>query len=98
MLDRRGRVDGRKAIVTGSASGIGEATARLLAREGAAVLIADLDTEGAERVAEAIRSDGGRAIAHRTDVSRAEAGAAAGAGIGLVQHVQLALPHVYLQR
>ena len=77
MSDRQGRVDGRKAIVTGSASGIGEATARLLAREGASVLIADLDSEGAERVAEAIRSDGGRAISHRTDVSREEDVAAA---------------------
>lgn len=68
----RGRVEGRSAIVTGSASGIGEATARLLAREGAAVVIADLDAVGAERVAAEIRAEGGRACAVRTDVSREE--------------------------
>jgi len=45
------RLEGRKALVTGGAKGIGEAIARRLAAEGARVTIGDIDTEGAERVA-----------------------------------------------
>jgi NAD(P)-dependent dehydrogenase (short-subunit alcohol dehydrogenase family) len=45
------RLDGKVAIVTGAGSGIGEATARLMAREGASVVVADLNREEAERVA-----------------------------------------------
>lgn len=60
---------GRRAIVTGAASGIGRATAELLGAEGAAILVADVDAEGAERVAAGIRAAGGRAIALRTDVT-----------------------------
>src|SRR6478672_6624131 len=45
------RLDGKVAIVTGAGSGIGEATARLMAREGAMVVVADLNREQAERVA-----------------------------------------------
>ncbi len=63
------RVAGKRAIVTGSASGIGRATAELLAREGAAVVVADLDESGAESVADGIRAGGGRAVACATDVS-----------------------------
>jgi NAD(P)-dependent dehydrogenase (short-subunit alcohol dehydrogenase family) len=47
----------RVAIVTGAASGIGEATARVLARDGLAVAIADLDVVGARRVADALGND-----------------------------------------
>ena len=57
------------AIVTGSASGIGRATARLLAAEGASVLVADLDIAGAEKVVAEIEAEGGRAAAQQTDVS-----------------------------
>lgn len=64
-----GRVAGKVAIVTGSASGIGRATAETLAREGAAVALVDLDLEGAERVAAGIRAAGGDAFAIRADVS-----------------------------
>jgi NAD(P)-dependent dehydrogenase (short-subunit alcohol dehydrogenase family) len=67
-MDRR--FSGKVAIVTGGASGIGEATARRLAEEGAAVVVADLNGEGASRVAAAIASAGGRAIAQTCDVSR----------------------------
>jgi NAD(P)-dependent dehydrogenase (short-subunit alcohol dehydrogenase family) len=63
------RVKGKVAIVTGSASGIGQATAELLAAEGASVVVADMNAEGAERVAAGIRSAGGRAVAQPTDVS-----------------------------
>lgn len=58
----------RTAIVTGSASGIGEAVARHLAGLGARVVIADLDADGAERVADDIRGEGGEALAMAVDV------------------------------
>lgn len=63
---------GRRAIVTGGASGIGRATAHLLAAEGAAVLVADLDAAGAGAVADAIGATGGRALAASADVARTE--------------------------
>jgi NAD(P)-dependent dehydrogenase (short-subunit alcohol dehydrogenase family) len=63
---------GRRAIVTGGASGIGRATAHRLAAEGAAVLVADIDAERAGAVAEAIRAEGGQALAVRCDVTRTE--------------------------
>lgn len=62
--------DGKAAVVTGAASGIGEATARLLAARGARVLLADLNREGVERVAGEL---GGDAVAHVCDVSDAAA-------------------------
>jgi NAD(P)-dependent dehydrogenase (short-subunit alcohol dehydrogenase family) len=56
-------------IVTGSASGIGRATAKRFAAEGAAVGIADMNAEGAEAVAEEVRGAGGRAIALAVNVT-----------------------------
>ncbi|MYS19673.1 NAD(P)-dependent dehydrogenase, short-chain alcohol dehydrogenase family [Streptomyces sp. DvalAA-14] len=64
-----GRFDTYGVVVTGSARGIGEATARRFAAEGAAVLIADINGEGAEKTAAAIRADGGRAEAYVCDVA-----------------------------
>jgi NAD(P)-dependent dehydrogenase (short-subunit alcohol dehydrogenase family) len=49
-----GRLDGKVVIVTGAGSGIGAASARVMAREGASVVVADLDRAAAERVAESI--------------------------------------------
>jgi 3-oxoacyl-[acyl-carrier protein] reductase len=64
------RLDGQAAVVTGGASGIGEATAQVLAAAGAAVVIGDIDGEGAERNAKQIEADGGRAVALRADTTK----------------------------
>ena len=63
------RFDGKVAVVTGSGRGIGEAYAKALAREGARVVVAELDPDGGERVAKEIEQAGGTAIAVTTDVS-----------------------------
>jgi NAD(P)-dependent dehydrogenase (short-subunit alcohol dehydrogenase family) len=64
-----GRLDRKVAVVTGAASGIGRGTALCLAREGAAVLAADLNSQGGERVIGEIAAAGGRAVFQHTDVS-----------------------------
>ena len=64
-----GRLDGRIALVTGAASGIGKATSQRLASEGAAVVVTDLQDEAGEAVASGIRDEGGRAIFVHHDVS-----------------------------
>lgn len=65
----RARFAEKVALVTGAASGIGQATARRLGSEGARVACVDLDAEGCERTAEAIRAAGGQAAAQRRDVT-----------------------------
>jgi len=47
-----GRLDGHRGVITGAASGIGEATARLFIREGAALVLADIDDERGKRIAD----------------------------------------------
>jgi NAD(P)-dependent dehydrogenase (short-subunit alcohol dehydrogenase family) len=64
------RLDGKVAVITGAASGMGRAAARLFAHEGARVVIADLDADRGRTVEEEIRADGGEASFIRTDVSR----------------------------
>jgi NAD(P)-dependent dehydrogenase (short-subunit alcohol dehydrogenase family) len=62
-------LSGRVVFVTGAGSGIGEATARLFATDGERVAVTDFDEAAARRVADAISSDGGQAIALGADVS-----------------------------
>ena len=62
------RVAGKAAIVTGAASGIGEVTAQVLAREGASVCVADVNADGGQQVVDKIKAGGGEAIFVRTDV------------------------------
>jgi NAD(P)-dependent dehydrogenase (short-subunit alcohol dehydrogenase family) len=63
-------LQGKTAIVTGSGRGIGEGIARVLAREGARLVVADLNLDYAGKVASSITSQGGQAIAVKVDVSK----------------------------
>ncbi len=84
-------LSGDVAVVTGGGSGIGEAIARTLARAGAAVGVADLSEESAQRVAKQIEADGGRALAVALDIAdraSVQAGlAAVRDGLGPVKHL-----------
>ena len=62
-------VKGKIAIVTGGASGIGRAAALILAREGACVMVTDIDEPGARAVADQINKAGGKAAAGQQDVT-----------------------------
>ncbi|MCX7026677.1 MAG: SDR family NAD(P)-dependent oxidoreductase [Spirochaetes bacterium] len=66
------RMQNKTAIVTGGAQGIGKAYSIGLAREGANVVIADLDEAKGRLLEESIRTSGGRALFVRTDVSKKE--------------------------
>jgi len=63
------RLPGKVAIVTGGASGIGAATVRRFAAEGARVVVAEIADENGERVAAAVRDAGGTAAFRHTDVT-----------------------------
>ena len=78
-----GLLDGKVALITGAGGGLGEAYAKLFAREGAAVVVNDLggqrdgsgaDNSMAKNVVEAIKSEGGRALANGADISTIEGG------------------------
>ncbi|MFC1944911.1 SDR family NAD(P)-dependent oxidoreductase [Chloroflexota bacterium] len=66
------KLENRVAIVTGAASGIGQAIARRLAQEGASVVIGDINLEGAQKTADELRASGFKALAAKVDVSRLE--------------------------
>lgn len=66
------RFTGRVAFITGASSGIGRATALAFAREGASVLLADIDEAGGIATAEAIQTQGGEAHFVRCDVSQSD--------------------------
>lgn len=65
-------LQGKVAAVTGAGSGIGAASARLMARDGAAVVVSDINRVGADRTVAAIRAAGGDAVAITVDVAREE--------------------------
>jgi NAD(P)-dependent dehydrogenase (short-subunit alcohol dehydrogenase family) len=64
-----GKLDGKVAVITGAASGMGQATAIRFAREGAAVVVADLNSQAGEATISEIAAAGGRAVFQHTDVS-----------------------------
>jgi NAD(P)-dependent dehydrogenase (short-subunit alcohol dehydrogenase family) len=64
-----GRLDGKVAVITGAASGIGRASAIRFASEGAAVVVTDLNAQGGEESVAECKRAGGRAVFHRVDVT-----------------------------
>ena len=73
MSDHQGRVAGKVALITGAAQGMGAAHARVLAREGATVAVADIATDAGERLAGELRDAGGRSSYHDHDVTDPDA-------------------------
>ncbi|HLR59476.1 MAG TPA: SDR family oxidoreductase [Pseudogracilibacillus sp.] len=66
------KLEGKVAVITGSASGIGKEIAKLFAKEGASVIISDLNEEGALEVVKEIKDNGGKATAVVTNVTNQE--------------------------
>jgi NAD(P)-dependent dehydrogenase (short-subunit alcohol dehydrogenase family) len=64
-----GRLDGKLCLITGAGSGIGQASSKLFASEGAHVVVADVDDKGARTTVNAIRKAGGQASAEHVDVT-----------------------------
>jgi NAD(P)-dependent dehydrogenase (short-subunit alcohol dehydrogenase family) len=72
MPNTNGNLDGKVAFMTGAASGIGRATALAFAREGAHVVVADIDRRGNQDTARMVEDLGGQALAVSCDVTRSE--------------------------
>src|SRR5437588_7363913 len=71
-INEKGSFAGKVAFVTGAANGIGRAAALAFAREGASVVVADIAEQGNQETARMVEGLGGRALAVRCDVTRAE--------------------------
>jgi NAD(P)-dependent dehydrogenase (short-subunit alcohol dehydrogenase family) len=69
-MDSGAGFEGRVVLVTGGASGLGEAAVGLLAARGARVVVADVDPARGEQVVRDVEARGGQAVFHRTDVTR----------------------------
>src|SRR3954471_9550929 len=72
MWNENGSFAGKVTFVTGAANGIGRAAALAFARAGASVVVADVSEQGNQETARMIEEAGGRALAIRCDVTRAE--------------------------
>lgn len=70
-MNTMGKLDGKVALVTGAGSGIGQASATLFAREGARVLVSDINPEGGNETVRLIKEAGGEASFFRADVAQA---------------------------
>ena len=68
-MERNRRLDGKVAVITGAASGIGRATAILFAREGAKLVLADWHEDGLKETLDLVLKAGGDAVAQRTNVA-----------------------------
>src|ERR1700682_932718 len=69
MARSRRRLEGKVCVITGAGSGIGQASARLFAKEGAIVVVADIDAKAARATVAGIRKSGGQAAAEQVDVT-----------------------------
>ena len=68
-MGKQGRLDGKVAVITGAANGIGRATALLFASEGAKLVLADINEEGLKESRDLVKREGGEAIVKRTNVA-----------------------------
>ncbi len=71
-MTTEGRLEGKVAIITGAACGIGRATANLFAREGAKLVLSDINEKGLEEVVSLIEKKGGTVISRKTNVAEEE--------------------------
>ena len=93
-----GRFDGKVALITGGGSGIGAATARLMAREGASVVLAGIPAAGVQAVAEELRESGHSALGMPADVSSSyEVEVAVSAAVSEFGHLDILVPNAGVQ-